>query len=133
MGLGLPAPAGPVDPAERRPDVVPVRGAGCVVAGHVGDAAVNAGVDPDEVLAIGAGEALGLQLAARVGEAVVAGRRQRRPGDDWRAGAIGDDRIRRTPPVSAALSWTILSVTAAYCCSEPTIESNRSATSDDRA
>src|SRR5581483_4281681 len=73
----------------RRVAVVEVVGAAVVLVVG-GDPAQLVGVHPHDVLAVGAGVALGRQLGDGVGEAVIAGRRQDHVEDGRLAGGVGD-------------------------------------------
>jgi hypothetical protein len=120
------APAAVVDAGELAGDlaaaVAQVGLARAVVVVDLGDAAVDVGVDPDHVLAVGAVVALVPKLADGVREVVVAGRREPDVEDVTK-------RTCRTPPVSPALPLNTASAAAAQETNEEAYCEYRSALS----
>src|SRR5581483_8586454 len=94
-GLAADIPAAVVHPGELaghlRASVAHVALTSRIVVVDLGDTAVDVGVHPHQVLAIGAVEALRAQFAHRVAHAVVTGRRDLHVLDDEVARAVGDE------------------------------------------
>jgi hypothetical protein len=92
-------PARRVDPGIRRAAVVVVLLAGSGVAVDLAEAAdPDRGIHPDQVLAVGAVEALGDQLGPHQAEAVVTGGGEGHPGHVQLAVLVGDE----AQPLAAA-------------------------------
>src|SRR6266545_4604622 len=95
--LGV-VPAGRVHACVHRSGVVPVVGGGSLVVVDLAEAAdAGGGVDPDQVFAVGAVVAEGLELGAHHVEAGFAGGGQQHAGDVELAALVGDE-----PEVAAA-------------------------------